>query len=135
MALINDTIDEAPQAYTLTGLDGKPMQVTEDQLSGMDHATLYNLRSRNQDPAMQALLAPYEHRAFARQATQENPLMSAPIAVATPLYAGAKALGIAGRADPGTPTTPPTMRQVGQGLLGVGEGLVGAARGAIGRLR
>lgn len=132
MGLINEASD-TPSAYTLVGLDGKPMQVTDDQLAQMDHSTLYQLREVNKSPELQILLAPYEHRAFARQASQENPAMALPIALATPLYAGAKALGYKGESGSAA-TTPPTMRQVGQGLLGVGEGLVGAIKGGPKRL-
>lgn len=130
MALVADAIapQEAPPIYTLIGLDGRPTQVTEEQLASMDNATLLMLRERNKDEVSQKLLAPYEHRAFAREETQRNPLMAAPIALATPLYAGAKALGLIGS------RTGPTLNQVGQGLTGVGEGLAGAARGFAKRL-
>jgi hypothetical protein len=93
------------------------MNLTKEQLAQlaeMDHAALYQARSRA--PAqMQGLLSPYEHRAFAREATQENPLMALPIAAGTLAYQPYKALMGARSA--------PSFDQVGQGLLGVGEGL------------
>lgn len=96
---------------------------TPQQLGAVDHATLFQARDANAgNMQLQQLLAPYEHRAFAREATRENPLMAVPIALATPLYAGAKAAGFM-RDDN---TTDPSMKQVAQGLTGVGEGLWGA---------
>lgn len=91
--------------------------------SKLDHATLYRLRRDAMDRDLQNLLAGYEHRAFAREATAENPLLAAPIAVATPLYQASKLLGITtgSRSDP-------SFGQMGQGLLGVGEGLLNWAR-------
>jgi len=90
--------------------------------SKLDHATLYRLRREAQDRELQNLLAGYEHRAFAREATAQNPLLAAPIAVATPLYQAAKLLGATdARSDP-------SWGQMGQGLLGVGEGLLNWVR-------
>jgi hypothetical protein len=73
---------------------------------------------REQPGADQAALAPQEHRAFAREWTQENPLVAVPsLLAATPLYAAAKALGFMhGR-------TKPTLHQVGQGYMGIYDGL------------
>lgn len=88
--------------------------MSPEALGQMDHATLY--RARQYIPAqLQGLVSPYEHRAFAREATQENPLMALPIAVGTLAYQPYKALMGARSA--------PSFDQVGQGLLGVGEGL------------
>lgn len=90
-----------------------------ENLSGLDHATLYRMRAAARDKDLQDLLAGYEHRAFAREATTENPYMSLPIAVATPLYQLAKMV-------PGlmSSRSSPSWAQAGQGLLGVGEGLL-----------
>jgi hypothetical protein len=87
-----------------------------DPYSTLDHATLYRLRREAQDRELQNLLAGYEHRAFAREATADNPLMGVPIALATPLYQGAKLLGLTDS------RSAPSWSQMGQGLLGVGEG-------------
>jgi hypothetical protein len=90
--------------------------------SKLDHATLYRMRRDALDKDLQNLLAGYEHRAFAREATAQNPLLAAPIAVATPMYQAAKLLGVTdARSDP-------SWGQMGQGLLGVGEGLLNWAR-------
>lgn len=126
-SIMGTEADPAPKVYKLTGLDGKPLELTEEQMANMDHATLLNLRERNQnDKALQAVMGPYEHRAFARQATADNPLMSVPLAVATPLYTAAKSVGLMTDDN----TTKPSLREVGQGLLGIGEGLGRAFKNA-----
>lgn len=84
-------------------------------LASMDHASLYNARERA-PKEMQGLLAPYEHRAFAREATTENPLLALPIAAGTLAWPFYKMLVSPGRSAP-------SFDQVGHGLLGVGEGL------------
>ena len=88
------------------------------QLGSMDHASLYNAR-RYVPKDQQGDISPYEHRAFAREATQENPLMALPIAAGTLAYQPYKL--ITGQARSGA-----NLNQVGQGLYGVGEGLWGA---------
>ena len=53
-----------------------------DALSKMSHSDLYS--ARDIVPAeYQNKISPYEHRAFAREATQENPLMALPSAAGT----------------------------------------------------
>lgn len=91
------------------------LSFTPEELSQMDHATLYSAR-RFIPPDQQGLISPYEHRAFAREATTENPLLALPIAAGTMLYQPYKAL-MGARSDP-------SFSQVGQGLLGVGEGVL-----------
>lgn len=127
--LIDEAMEQGPVTqYQIIGLDGKPTVISEQELASLDHSTLLRLRERNPDTNLQKLLAPYEHRAFAREATKENPLMAAPIAAATPLYAAAKGLGlIGGRSGAGNP-----LGQMKAGFTGVAEGLVGAARQATG---
>ncbi len=91
------------------------LNYSTDQLANLDHARL--LSARNGAPKyVQNLLAPYEHRAFAREATMENPLMALPIAAGTMLYQPYKMLMGKSRSDP-------SLNQIGQGLAGVGEGL------------
>lgn len=94
-----------------------------DQLAQMPHSLLYSARGYV-PKEQQNLIAPYEHRAFAREATAENPLMSAPIAVGSLLYPLYKTAVSPGRSDP-------SFNQVGQGLLGVGEGLKQKVRGLL----
>lgn len=88
------------------------------QRGDLSHADLYNARSympRNQ----QSDISPYEHRAFAKEATRENPLLALPIAVGSLAYQPYKML--AGKSRSG-----PALNQIGYGLAGVGEGLWGA---------
>lgn len=91
-------------------------QYTPAQLSAMPHALLYAARDYA-NPAQQAILGPAEHQAFAREATQANPWMAAPIAVATPLYSLYKALAST------QARSPASMGEVGGGLMGVAQGL------------
>ena len=92
--------------------------LSKDQLAGMDHASLYAARDYLPKD-MQGDISPYEHRAFAREATQENPWMGLPIAVGTLAYQPYKML--TGKSRSGA-----SLDQIGQGLTGVGEGLWGA---------
>jgi hypothetical protein len=91
------------------------LRLSPEELQRLDHATLYSARGyvpREQ----QNLLAPFEHRAFAREAVQENPLMALPVAagsLAWPLYKGLLSPG----------RSAPSFNQVQQGLLGTTEGV------------
>lgn len=112
--------DQKSPSLIITGLDKKPLTITPDQLKDMDHSSLSLLREYNLDNKdAQTMIAPYEHQAFAREATTENLGMAIPIALATPLYAAAKSVGF--MTDP--TTTTPSLQQVGRGLLGVGQGI------------
>jgi hypothetical protein len=100
--------------------------IPPQELARLDHATLYGARGYLPSDK-QGRLSPYEHRAFAREATNENPLLALPIAAGTLAYQPYKAIFGARSA--------PSFSQVGQGLLGVGEGLYGAGEGLLGRVR
>lgn len=93
--------------------------LSDDDLSQIDHAKLYSAR-QYVPKDQQNRISPYEHRAFAREATAENPLMALPIAVGTVAYQPYKALM-------GSRSTP-SLDQVTQGLKGVGEGIISGAR-------
>lgn len=98
----------------------------------LSHAQLSALREKA-SPDEQQRLAPYEHRAFAREWTQENPLVAAPsLAVATPAYYIAKQPGIIQVMQAmglvGPDATPPSLEQVRQGYLGILEGLTNKLR-------
>jgi hypothetical protein len=88
---------------------------TPQQLAGMNHASLYMAR-QGATPEQQKVLSPYEHQAFAREATAENPLMALPIAAGTLAYQPYKMIM-------GQARSAPSMDQVTQGLKGVGQGL------------
>jgi hypothetical protein len=104
-------MNQTPQQLAL-GL----LQMSPEQLSQLDHATLYQARSYL-PKEHQGLLAPYEHRAFAREAVGENKLMALPVAAGTMLYQPYKALMGA--------RSKPSLNQLAQGLLGVKDGLFG----------
>lgn len=80
-------------------------QLTAEGLAALlernpSHAELYLARG-NAPAELQAKLAPLEHQAFAREWTQDNPLLAAPsLAVAIPAYTAAKALGLTGARSP-----------------------------------
>ncbi len=84
------------------------------QMAGMPHAALYSARGQA-TPEQQNVISPYEHRAFAREAVAENPMMALPIAAAIPAYQLYKSIFGA--------RSSPSLAQVGQGYLGIGEGL------------
>lgn len=81
------------------------------------HSKLYQVRE-GASQEEQNLLAPYEHRAFAREVVQENPLMALPVAAAIPIYAAGKATGII------KARSEPSLEEVKQGFIGLGEGLM-----------
>jgi hypothetical protein len=85
-------------------------------LGNLSHAELMALREKS-PPERQGMLAPYEHRAFAREATAENPLMALSLATAIPAYQLAKLLRLHGS------RTGPSLEQMRQGYVGIGEGL------------
>jgi hypothetical protein len=76
------------------------------------------------DMNAQQQIAPYEHRAWAREVVGQNPLMALPYAVMIPGYQAAKAVGLLQSNDPNHPTTRPSWEQLKQGFTGVGEGLL-----------
>lgn len=89
-----------------------------DDLARMDWEALRRLRAQSPQN-LQATLAPYEHRAFARESVGDNP-WSAPLYLAlVPGYQAAKGVGLLGA------RTGPSMDQLKQGLLGAWEGLRG----------
>jgi hypothetical protein len=88
--------------------------LSPEQLAAMEHAQLYMMR-QGASPAVQNQIGPYEHRAFAREATQDDLSNALPIAAGTlawPLYK----MAFGARSQP-------SFSEVGQGLLGVGEGI------------
>lgn len=93
-------------------------------LASMPHSTLYSMRDHNAaDRSLQELLAPYEHRAFAREWAREDPLLAAlSIPFAAPAYYAGKAIGqpLGLFSD----ATPPSLEQLKQAYIGLFEGLL-----------
>lgn len=94
----------------------KMLVLPEDELAQMGHAELYTARSKVKNQEDQNKLAKAEHRAFAREATAENPMMALPIAVATPLYQLYKMAQSGSRSEA-------SLDQMMSGLIGVKEGI------------
>lgn len=94
------------------------------QLAKMDHSLLYAAREHLPQREQQNYIGPYEHRAFAREATAEKPWLALPILAGTVAYQPYKALMGKSRSDP-------SMDQVVQGVAGVGEGLWNAFKNAL----
>lgn len=91
----------------------------------MSFDELRRLRASLPDPQVQRFLAPYEHRAFAREYMKENPVKGLGLLAAIPGYQVAKGLGVLGSR---TGASQP-WAQMKAGYTGMGEGLLGALRG------
>jgi hypothetical protein len=88
-----------------------------DPFAMLDFQQLRELRA--QMPQAQQFLAPYEHRAYARELMGQNPMMGLGLLGGIPGYQMAKGLGLVGsRTGLGNP-----LGQMGQGYVGLGEGL------------
>lgn len=87
-------------------------------LGDLSHAELMKLRAAAPS-SEQGMLAPFEHRAFAREWAKEEPVkagLSLPFAI--PAYAAAKALGAQGA------RTPASLDQLFAGYHGYAEGML-----------
>ncbi len=83
------------------------------------HSDLYQMR-QGKDIFDQSLIAPLEHRAFAREAVGDNKLMAAPLLVAPVLYQLSKAMGFE------RSRSPADVEQLFQSWAGIIDGLTGA---------
>jgi hypothetical protein len=100
---------------------------TEEDMISMNWQDLYNLR-QGKSPEEQNRIAPYEHRAFAREYIKENP--EAAIVMPGMIYAYniAKGLGISkGRSDAGP-------KAIAEALKGWLEGIGGATKEGVNKL-
>jgi len=99
-------------------------------LDNREHAELYGMRMKG-DRNANALLAPYEHQAYAREYVENNPF-SGPLAMAilTAGYTPAKALGLT---DTDEKSTPASLDQMLGGFKGIGQGISSNLRGFFGR--
>ena len=91
-------------------------------LDKRSHADLYSLRDKL-PVDQQSLVAPYEHRAFAREVIADSPIMALSLSLGIPAYQLAKLLGIT------QSRTGPSLEQMKQGYVGIGEGLSGLLGG------
>lgn len=97
----------------------------KEELSKMSFTDIFLLREKHtEDSRVQQELAPYEHRAFAREYVQEGSTLAKAIGLsgAIPAYYAAKKVGVDVRTSE-EPSTPADIEQVKQSFIGVGEGL------------
>ena len=96
----------------------------EEELSNMSFDRLVELRSKYVgDPELQRKLAPYEHRAFAREVTMDTSGLAAiPLIPAIAGYQGLKAAGADVRTTT-EPTTQASIKQAVEATKGVAEGV------------
>ena len=100
----------------MPNLDDADLQAAGD-LAVMGRHELQTLR-KGKGMAAQAMLAPYEHRAYAREYVQDEGMKgAASLAVAIPAYSAAKALGLTNARSPAS------MEEMKQGYKGIFEGL------------
>ncbi|GAB3253173.1 hypothetical protein [Chitinimonas naiadis] len=93
---------------------------SDDILAQMSWDALLELRKQyDGDKEAQNRLAPFEHRAYAREAVMAEPIRAGiGQSIMIPLYTLAKAAGIqSGRSDP-------SLKEIIQGYAGVGDGLI-----------
>jgi soluble lytic murein transglycosylase-like protein len=90
----------------------------EAALATSSHAKLSGLRNAAKTQEEQNEIAPYEHRAYARETVTDSPLAAVPLAAMVPLYQASKAMGFENSRSEAS------MEQVSQGYKGIGEGLV-----------
>lgn len=100
---------------------------SDDQLAAMPWDELIKMRAQFTSPDEQMKLAPYEHRAYAREQVAANPLMAPVYGLMTPGYQALK-VATGGKGS----RTPASMEELKQGLLGTGEGLAQGVRGLLG---
>jgi hypothetical protein len=94
--------------------------IGDDQLAQMPWEQLINMRA-TADPEANERIAPFEHRAYAREQVAENPLMAPVYGAMIPGYQGYKALK--NLVEPGASRTHASLGQMVQSFQGVGEGL------------
>lgn len=107
-----------PNSITPDQVASTLKELGDEGLATLSHALLYQARERI-PREQQNLISPFEHRAFAREAIAENPLMALPIAASIPAYQLYKLIDGGSRSSP-------SIDQVLQGFIGVGEGLSAA---------
>jgi len=98
------------------------VNISDSILSKMSDSQLEDIRHQfPNDPAMQSVLAPYEHRAYARERVANNPAMAAFFTLAIPAYSAAKASGLIKSDSPYA--SPASLAEMAHGYRGMWEGL------------
>lgn len=113
----------------LTGKDYDTGPTTDPAaLAGTSWDVLNQMRQNYAtDPQAQQMLAPYEHRAYARETVQANPAL-APIMAQylVPGYQAYKGVGLGTNDGDNVPRTGASWDQFKQGEIGTAEGLYAA---------
>lgn len=99
-------------------------------LAQLSNSELMRMRNATTDPAEQQRLAPFEHRAFARESAQDTPLQAVGLLAAIPAYQVAKATGLMSSR---TGSTQPWAQML-EGYKGLAEGWTSAAKTGFGAL-
>lgn len=93
----------------------------DDVMSQMPWGKLIDLRNQaGNNVQAQSAIAPYEHRAYARENVGLNPVSAAVWAGMPIAYQAGKILGVT---PSDSQTTPASFKQFAQGELGVAEGI------------
>jgi len=109
----------------------KPALPTSDAMDEMPLWKLQKIRRENQDDATQKAVGPFEHQAFAREWSRDNPAV-APLAVATvnTPYTVAKAIGVTDKLrewglldKDGEKESPPSFEEWARTYKGIGQGV------------
>jgi hypothetical protein len=121
---------QAAQIAPGTPMYGKPIPRANpvsanhpDPFAKMGFHELRELRASLPDPEAQKFLAPYEHRAYARELMGQDPKMGLGLLAGIPGYQIAKGLGMGSRTGSRDP-----WGQIKGGYTGLGEGLMGLFR-------
>jgi hypothetical protein len=107
-------------AKVMAGMQTATGLPDEQTLAKMDWPSLIDLRKKFTGQDQQNVLAPYEHRAYAREFT-DGPIDALKMALFSTGYTPYKAATGEGRSQP-------SLRAIGQGLLGTWEGMTKANR-------
>jgi hypothetical protein len=98
----------------------------EDEMAKMGWDKLYALRLQARgDTAKQMQIAPYEHRAYARETVADNLALAPAFAVMPAAYQAAK---IVRATDTDEMSTPPSFKQMAHGVRGTMEGVADGAK-------
>ena len=107
--------DMANNARVMAGMQTATGLPDDQTLAKMDWPALLQMRKKYTEQDQQNVLAPYEHRAYARENTH-SPTDLLSMAALSLGYTPYKAITGEGRSQP-------SLRAVGQGLLGAWEGI------------
>jgi len=119
--LVNDMLDTRKREDNRYGIP------PDEVLASLPWGDLLTLRKRfDGDKAAQNRLAPYEHRAFARELVEEQPVTGTiGQGVLIPFYTLSKLLGLEkSRSDP-------SWEEIRQGFAGIGDGWARTTTGTI----